>query len=260
MDELDRATVVAAVAAWVMTPAGSEVVETDDYRMVCLPERFTHRLQVQWVRSARPAEEVLADMTERAAGFGQPRMSVTVGLGAPGGLDRALLARGAECTDTCDMLARALPADIPVTGAPGIEMRWRTSLDISRDLDRVGISVFGGRGASDEVIARRTAVDRENIAAGAGGAIVAYADGEPVALGGVQVVDGVARLYGGGVLEAYRSRGVYRALLAERLTYAVEHGATMTLTRGRVTTSSPILKRLGFVSYGQEHVFRLPLD
>jgi hypothetical protein len=49
-------------------------------------------------------------------------------------------------------------------------------------------------------------------------------------------------------------------MVAARLTYAVEHGATMVLSQGNVTTSSPILQRLGFVAYGQERAYRLPLS
>ena len=81
----------------------------------------------------------------------------------------------------------------------------------------------------------------------------------PVAVAAVEVADGVARLWGGGVLESHRGRGIYRALVATRLTYAVEHGATMALSQGNITTSSPILHRLGFISYGQERSYRLPL-
>lgn len=118
---------------------------------------------------------------------------------------------------------------------------------------------LGGSRASDDEVARRAAADRDTVAAGTGGAVVAYLDGTPVGVAGVEVADGVARLWGGGVLEAYRGRGVYRGLLAARMTYAAEHGATMALTQGRIATSSPILQRLGFVSYGQERCYRLPL-
>ncbi|HZE41697.1 MAG TPA: hypothetical protein VE172_23105 [Stackebrandtia sp.] len=48
---------------------------------------------------------------------------------------------------------------------------------------------------------------------------------------------------------------MYRALLAARLDY----GAAMALTPGRVTSGSPILRRLGFVSYGRERVVRVRL-
>jgi GNAT superfamily N-acetyltransferase len=105
----------------------------------------------------------------------------------------------------------------------------------------------------------KAAAGRDAVPAGTGGAVVAYLDGTPVGVAGVEVADGVARLWGGGLLEAYRGRGVYRALVAARMTYAAEHGATIAFTQGRIAASSPILQRLGFVSYGQERSYRLPL-
>jgi GNAT superfamily N-acetyltransferase len=138
-------------------------------------------------------------------------------------------------------------------------VRWWTAPEVARDANTVGNSLFGGSRASDDVIARRVAEEREKFAAGAGGGVVAYADGTPVAVAAVEVADGVARMWGGGVLESHRGRGIYRALVATRLTYAVEHGATMALSQGNIATSSPILQRLGFVSYGQERSCRLPL-
>lgn len=142
-------------------------------------------------------------------------------------------------------------------------MRWLTAPEVARDANTIGVSVFGGSLASDDEPARRAAAYRDTVAARTGGALVGYLDGTPVGVAGVEIADGVARLWGGcgggAVLEAYRGRGVYRALVAARMTYAAEHGATMALTQGRIATSSPILRRLGFVSYGQERTFRLPL-
>jgi GNAT superfamily N-acetyltransferase len=65
----------------------------------------------------------------------------------------------------------------------------------------------------------------------------------------------VARLWGGGVIPEARGRGVYRTMVAARLKYAVENGATMALVKGRVETSGPILRRLGFDVYGQERSY-----
>jgi hypothetical protein len=100
MGELDLATVAAANDAWVLAPEGSEVVETAEYRLVRFPERFADPLQVQWVRSARPAEAVLEEVVARAVGFGLPEAYVYVRLSAPDGLDEALLGRGAELVVT----------------------------------------------------------------------------------------------------------------------------------------------------------------
>jgi GNAT superfamily N-acetyltransferase len=73
------------------------------------------------------------------------------------------------------------------------------------------------------------------------------------------MVDGVARLWGGVVTPPVRGRGVYRTMLDARLSYAVTHGATMALVKGRVDTSGPILRRAGFVAYGREPVYDIPL-
>jgi GNAT superfamily N-acetyltransferase len=260
MGELELGTVAAANDAWAgQAPEGSEVVETAEYRLVRLPERFGSPLQVQWVRSSRPAEAVLRDVAARAAGFGLPDAWVNVKLSAPDGFEEALLGSGAELGDTYDVLAMALPADVKAPDLPALEVRWWTAPEVARDANTVGNSVFGGSRASDDVIARRAAEERETFAAGAGGGVVAYVDYAPVAVAAIEVADGVARLWGGGVLEPYRGRGIYRALVATRLAYAVEHGATMALSQGNIATSSPILQRLGFVSYGQERSYRLPL-
>lgn len=260
MSGLDLATVIAADDARVPAPPeGSEVVETDDYRLVRLPERFPDPLQVQLKRYTRPTETVLAEVLARAAGFGLPQAFVCVKLSAPEDLDKALLGTGAELVDTADVLAMPLPADVEAPDLPGLELRWLTTLEVARDANTVGVTVFGGTKATDDELTGRAAGYRATFEAGTGGAVVAYLDGAPAGMSGLEIADGVARLGGGGVLEAHRGRGVYRALVAARLTYAVEHGATMVFTQGRVTTSSPILRRLGFTSYGQERVYRLPL-
>jgi GNAT superfamily N-acetyltransferase len=259
MGELDLATVAAANDAWVLEPEGSEVVETAEFRLARFPERFPDPLQVQWVRSARAAEEVLGEVVARAVELGPASALVYMKLSAPVGFEEALLGRGAQLVATADVLARALPADIEAPDLAGLEVRWVTTPEAARDGLAIGISVFGGSMASDDELGRRAAGYRDSVAAGKGGPLVAYLDGTPVAMAGFDIADGVARLAGGAVLEAYRGRGVYRALVAARLRYAGEQGAGMAFTHGDVTTSSPILQRLGFVSYGQERVYRLPL-
>ena len=50
-----------------------------------------------------------------------------------------------------------------------------------------------------------------------------------------------------------------RAVLAERLRIARAVGATLGLTHGRVDTSSPILRRIGFTRYGEQRQLVLDL-
>jgi hypothetical protein len=90
--------------------------------------------------------------------------------------------------------------------------------------------------------------------------VVAWLGDEPIASGGCTIVEGVARLWGAGTRSDYRHRGGYRAVLAERLRLAREHGATLSLVKGRVDTSGPILQRAGFASYGEERCYRLEVD
>ncbi|MHB8245154.1 MAG: GNAT family N-acetyltransferase [Acidimicrobiales bacterium] len=80
---------------------------------------------------------------------------------------------------------------------------------------------------------------------------------EPVATGGCTLIREVAHLLGSVTLPARRRRGAYWAVLAERLRLASQKGATLALVKGRVDTSTPILKRAGFVDYGEERRYRL---
>jgi GNAT superfamily N-acetyltransferase len=67
----------------------------------------------------------------------------------------------------------------------------------------------------------------------------------------------VARLWGGATMPHARRRGVYAAVLAERLHVAVEWGATLALVKGRIDTSAPILRRFGFRPHGREVTWEL---
>jgi GNAT superfamily N-acetyltransferase len=89
--------------------------------------------------------------------------------------------------------------------------------------------------------------------------VLALLDGDPVGAAGFTVADGVLRLWGGAVREEARGRGVYRSLLAARLARGVEGAARMALVKGRVQTSAPILRRVGFEVFGQERSYAVPL-
>ena len=159
------------------------------------------------------------------------------------------------------MLALDLSAGAPELPAPArdVELRWATDPATARDGSEVGTAVFGGSVPPEERLVANAERDSVSVPAGEGGMIVAYAAGIPAGTGGVTMVDGVARLWGGAVMESARGQGVYRAILAARLAYAAAHGATMALVKGRIETSGPILRRAGFTAYGQEVIYRVPL-
>jgi GNAT superfamily N-acetyltransferase len=78
-------------------------------------------------------------------------------------------------------------------------------------------------------------------------AVVALAGEEPVSAARMELVPGTrfAGLWGGGTLEGWRGRGLYRALVAHRARAAQERGYRY-LQVDASSQSRPILERLGF--------------
>lgn len=90
-------------------------------------------------------------------------------------------------------------------------------------------------------------------------AVVALAGDVPVSAARMELVPGTrfAGLWGGGTVEGWRGRGIYRALVAHRARAAVERGYRY-LQVDAMPTSRPILERLGFepLTITQPHVYR----
>lgn len=78
-------------------------------------------------------------------------------------------------------------------------------------------------------------------------AVVALADGVPVCAARMELVPGTefAGLWGGGTAEAWRGKGIYRALVSYRARVAAERGYRF-LQVDASDQSAPILHRLGF--------------
>lgn len=89
-------------------------------------------------------------------------------------------------------------------------------------------------------------------------AVVALAGDVPVSAARMELVPGTrfAGLWGGGTVEEWRGRGIYRALVAHRARAAVERGYRY-LQVDALPTSRPILERLGFepLTTTQPHVY-----
>jgi GNAT superfamily N-acetyltransferase len=83
---------------------------------------------------------------------------------------------------------------------------------------------------------------------------LAFVDGRPVGAAFAVAGRAAVNLFGGGVLEEARGRGVYRALVSARWDEAVERGTpVLTVQAGR--HSRPILERLGFEPLLQARMF-----
>ncbi len=69
---------------------------------------------------------------------------------------------------------------------------------------------------------------------------------EVAATAGMLLRDGYGYLVGAQVLERFRGRGLYRALIDARLAWLRERGIGLAVTQAREATSAPILERLGW--------------
>jgi GNAT superfamily N-acetyltransferase len=77
-------------------------------------------------------------------------------------------------------------------------------------------------------------------------------DGEPAATASSVVFARSVYLIGGVTIEAFRGKGLYRALVAARMQHARARGVPLATSLAREGTSAPILERLGF-----EALFRM---
>jgi GNAT superfamily N-acetyltransferase len=252
--------VAAQSRAWIWVPPNSTKVETDEYLLVRMPEWFAIPLELLRFDPERPPEVVVDEMLGKAREFGKPFVNCWVKLHNDPSLDAVFVARGGELDETLDVLALELGQGLPDLGATGhLELRWALDVETMRDSLQVSADVFGDSMPPEEEIAEETRRAVKDIEVGSG-SVVAYLDGVPVGSGGLSLVNGVARLWGGAVREEARGRGAYRALLEARLRRAASRGAWMALVTGRVQTSGPILRRAGFVRYGEERSYRVPLS
>lgn len=258
---IDPDVVARESAAWVWYPDDATVVETADWLLVRWPDYYGYPPSLMRFRPTGDVGASLEKAAEQACAWNADRLTCTVALDAPEGFEELLLAGGATAYETADVFALDLGRGLPQLAVPeGAELRWRVDPVTVRAGAEVGREAFGEGAVLPEekvmALADEYAADFDE---GRGGSVVGYLDGRPVAIGGVTVAGATARLWGGGVRPEARGRGAYRAVLDARLRYAVDHGATMALVKGRVETSGPILRRAGFTAYGQERSYRLPL-
>ncbi|MGW5419479.1 GNAT family N-acetyltransferase [Streptomyces sp. NPDC003943] len=164
----------------------------------------------------------------------------------PADLAGRLLAAGftAEEPETL-MVAEtaALPAH---EGLPeGVELRAVTDEAGVEMVVRVHELAFG----TDSSALGRRLLDQLAETPGTVAAVVALADGEPVSAARLELAEGsdFAGLYGGGTVEGWRGRGLYRALVAHRARIAAARGYRY-LQVDAADTSRPILTRLGFAA------------
>jgi hypothetical protein len=84
----------------------------------------------------------------------------------------------------------------------------------------------------------------------------ARVDGEVAGTAGFITRPRSVYLVGGNVLERYRGRGVYRALVDARLRDVAALGFVLATTQAREATSAPILDKLGFETVYRARVYK----
>ncbi|MFF5637305.1 GNAT family N-acetyltransferase [Streptomyces sp. NPDC012825] len=138
--------------------------------------------------------------------------------------------------------AAALPRDVPLP--EGVELRAVTDGAGVRQVVEVHERAFG----TDSAAIGRQLLDRLAADPGAVTAVVALADGEPVSAARLELHPGTdfAGLWGGGTVEGWRGRGLYRALVSHRARVAADRGHRYVQVDA-APTSRPILRRLGFL-------------
>lgn len=257
--------VLAASDAWRWVPPEAATYDVEGVQVIDYPDWAFTGFYVTPLETGRTSEQLPALVERvRAVAHQKAKDSVTWWISPstrPTTFGEAIERAGGSLTETCDIYAFDMTDGLPSVGETG-GVRTELVSDESTldDFTATGDAVWGRRGP---VTAERRAEQLAEIARPAAEQdscrVVAYVDEEPVGMGGLQVVDGVARLWGAATLEHARGRGVYRAVLRHRLAVAREIGATLALVHARVGTSGPIVRRCGFTSYGRGFSYELPV-
>ena len=257
--------VLDAAAAMEFVPEGAIEVRTGDYRLLRHADWVLGpslgAAQVTWSRTARPLGEVIGEVAARVRGWGLPGVAWWVsGVTRPDGTDEALRDHGAGLIDAVQVLARELTGDLPRPGLPGgVAVELVGDERTFRAASAVRVQGWESLEPDQAELTRQLEETLRDLATWSSFRVVAFADGEPVSTGGCTLTGEIALLWGAITLPASRGHGSYRALLAERLRLAREHGATLAMAKGRTLPSGPILLRAGFTDYGEERCFWLPV-
>jgi hypothetical protein len=260
--------VLDAAIAMQWRPHGAIEVLTDDYRLIRYPDwaldpafPAAHVTRSRAGRTRRPADEVIDEVTERVRRWRLPGVAWWVSSETrPPDTEEALRARGGKQIDTVQILARELGGGLPDLDVPAdVSVELVTDERTFRAALNVTVRGWGRREPTGAALAREFTDVIGGHQTWSSFRVVAMIGHEPVSSGGCTLRGEVAQLWGAVTLREYRRRGSYRAVLAERLRLAREHGAALALVKGRVQTSGPILLRAGFTDYGQERCYWLPI-
>lgn len=247
--------VLRASSAWVWFPRDSEQVN-EHLQLVRYPPRFGGGVRASQVRSAGDAVAVLDHAIERTRSWGESQLTFWTNPSDSPDLEGELRRRGAEHIDTVAVLAGGI-AELDVDVPPNATTEIVSTLAQVREVDAINVPVWEQAALDEGGLRIELEEVVSNLDSGAGVRVLGRLDGLAVSTGGCTIVDGFTRLWGAATLAEARGHGAYRAVLAERLRASAERGATTALVKGRIATSAPILRRVGFRHFGDERAYRV---
>lgn len=259
---MDVDVVRRAAAAIVWEPDFAEVVRTDAFTLVKYPMWLQQHCQAHRLTSRSPADDVIDAALAQACSWSRDTVwfcGLSSATPNPS-LEPRLLERGGHVAETLSVLALDLSEGVPDVPVPDdVSTGPVTTPDLVKAWDAVSDEAFENETPNDEDPDVRARACQEEYDQGRGGVFVTVLDGRPAASGGMTFYpdDRLVLLWGGSSTKAARGRGAYRANLLARLRRAHELGYAHAVVKGRVTTSAPILTRVGFVDLGQERVVAL---
>lgn len=246
-------------------PEGAVEAQADDYRLVRYPDWVLDPSlpagQVTRSWTDRPADEVIDEVIAHVRGWGLAGVAwwVSAATRPPDTEDR-LRARGGKRIDAVRILARELGGGLPdLAVPPDVTVRLVTDESLFRAASAVAVRGWGRKEPDEAKLRHDVTEAAEDLAEWSGFRVLAFADGQPASSGGCTLDGEVAKLWGAVTLPAFRRRGCYRGVLAERLRLARDHGAALALVSGRPETSGPILLRAGFTDYGGNRCYWLSI-
>jgi GNAT superfamily N-acetyltransferase len=235
---------------------GIEILETPRYRITLQPDYpIAGPNSVAWVRCG---EGEVADLVREVRAIVAPRrlplMWVLDPDTEPADLGERLVTHDITFESDADVMVLPVDAHIEAARDDGIEIRDALGgAEAFRQADAVNADAFGNA-ARDPAAQERRRVNQ--LAAGNRRVLLATVDGEPAASAGITLfAPHGAILNGGGVRARFRGRGLYRALVAERLRIARQAGVPGVQVWGGYM-SAPILRRLGFETVSRRRFYR----
>ncbi|WAU81625.1 GNAT family N-acetyltransferase [Streptomyces sp. Qhu-G9] len=190
------------------------------------------------------ADAAIAEQTRYFTALGREFEWKLYGHDRPDDLGQRLRAAGftPEPEETL-MIAEADALDLHAGPPPGIELRPVTDaagVDLVVDVHEQAFGTSGTR-LRHQMLAQLDG-EPDNVVA-----VVALAADVPVSSARMELVPGTrfAGLWGGGTVDAWRGRGIYRALVSHRARIAFDRGYRY-LQVDASDQSRPILQRLGF--------------